>query len=61
MPRREIFERAIHLKISAKKMRFIFKRYVEFEKAHGTSAHVECVREKARTYLESKALDNAAY
>eukprot|EP00731_Ephydatia_muelleri_P020460 Em0013g187a len=56
---REIFERAIHLKISAKKMRFIFKRYVEFEKAHGTGAHVESIREKARTYVESKALDNA--
>ena len=56
---RELFERAIHLKISAKKMKFVFKRYVEFEKAHGTNAHVESVREKARTYVESKALVKA--
>lgn len=55
---RELFERAIHLKLSAKKMKFIFKRYVEFEKVHGTNAHVESIREKARTYVESKVLDN---
>ena len=53
---RELFERAIHLKISAKKMAFMFKRYVEFEKAHGSNAHVESVREKAKSYVESKAL-----
>lgn len=47
---RDIFERAIHLKISAKKLKFLFKRYVEFEKAHGDQALMGEVMEKARQF-----------
>jgi len=51
-----VFERAIHLKISAKKMKFIFKRYLEFEKQHGGPASVELVKEKAKAYVESRTI-----
>ena len=54
---REVFGRAIHLKISAKKMKFIFKRYLEFERQHGSSAGVEAVKEKAKAYVESRTTD----
>ena len=54
---REVFERAIHLKISAKKMKFIFKRYLEFERQHGSPAGVESVKEKAEAYVESRTMD----
>ena len=53
---REVFERAIHLKISAKKMKFIFKRYLEFEKQYGGPASVELVKEKAKAYVESRTI-----
>lgn len=50
---RDVFEQAIHLKISAKKMKFIFKRYMEFENKHGTPRLVEEVVEKARSFVQS--------
>ncbi len=50
---RNIFEQAIHLKISAKKMKALFKRYLEFEKQHGNQARMDAVIEKARTFVES--------
>lgn len=52
---REILERAINLKVSAKKMKFIFKRYLEFERCYGSPANMEAVKEKARTYVESRS------
>ena len=54
---REVLERAIHLKVSAKKMKLMFKRYLEFEKQHGSPANVELVKDKARTYVEGKMLE----
>ena len=45
------------MKISAKKMKFIFKRYLEFERQHGSSADVEAVKEKAKAYVESRTTD----
>ena len=51
---REVLERAIHLRLSAKKMKLMFKRYLEFEKQHGSPAGVEAVKDKARTYVETK-------
>ena len=51
---REVLERAIHLKLSAKKMKLMFKRYLEFEKQQGSPASVEVVKDKARTYVEGK-------
>ena len=57
---REIFERAINLKVSAKKMKFIFKRYLGFESSHGSPASVEAVKEKARAYVESRTQADVA-
>ena len=53
-PSREVLERAVHLKLSAKKMKLMFKRYLEFERQHGTPAGIEAVKDKARTYVEAK-------
>ena len=49
---RDIYERAIHLKLSTKKMKFMFKRYLEFERKHGSGSTVESVKQKARAYVE---------
>jgi hypothetical protein len=38
---RHLFERAIHMKLSVKKMKFLFKRYLQFEKQFGTPATQE--------------------
>ena len=47
-----LFERAIQLKLSAKKMKFFFNRYLDFEKNYGTVATVEAVREKAGEFVD---------
>ncbi|EGD79227.1 hypothetical protein PTSG_12966 [Salpingoeca rosetta] len=52
---RALFERVITLNLSSKKMRFFFKRYLDFEKEHGDAGHVEHVKEKAREYVASKS------
>ena len=50
---RRLFERAISLKLSSKKMRFFFKKYRSFETAHGSKESVQRVTEQARAYVES--------
>ena len=54
---RDIYERAIHLKLSTKKMKFMFKRYLEFEQKYGSGATIESVKEKARAYVEARTGD----
>ena len=49
---RRLFERVIHLKVSSKKMKFFFKKYLEFEKKHGTEEGVEHVKEAAMAYVD---------
>ena len=44
-------------KTSAKKMRFLFKRCLEFEKQHGTPARVESERESYRVFVESRTAE----
>ena len=39
--------------MSAKKMKFFFKRYLDFEQKHGTEETVRNVKEKAVDYVES--------
>lgn len=53
-PFRSVFERVIHLNMSAKKIKFFFKKYLEFEQKHGTEETVHSVKEKAVDYVESK-------
>ena len=51
---RDIFERMIQLNLQPKKMKFFFKKYLEFEQAHGDQHRVDQVRKKALEYVESK-------
>ncbi|XP_073541438.1 protein RRP5 homolog [Phyllobates terribilis] len=51
---REIFERVIHLSLAPKKIKFFFKRYLEYEKTQGNAKSVQAVKEKALNYVESK-------
>ena len=52
---RALFERATHLQLPPKKMKFLFKRYLDYEKAHGTAAGVEHVKKRALEYVEAQA------
>ena len=55
---RNIFERALTLNLSTKKMKFLFKKYVTFEEEHGTKSTVEKVREKAAQYIDQHLFDD---
>ncbi|KAJ3336879.1 rRNA biogenesis protein rrp5 [Gonapodya sp. JEL0774] len=50
---RRLFERVIHMKFSSKKMKFLFTRYLDFEKKHGTEETVQHVKGEAMRYVES--------
>lgn len=52
---RRLYERVTSLNLSTKKMKYFFKRFLEFESAHGDAASVEHVKAKAVAYVESKA------
>lgn len=51
---RKLFERCITMDIKAFKMKFFFKKWLDFEKRWGTEADTEQVREKAREYVEQQ-------
>ena len=50
---RRLFERAVHVKQSTKKMKFFFKKYLSFEMQHGNAQTVQHVRDAAKAYVES--------
>lgn len=50
---RALFERAISLSLPTKKMKFLFKKYLEYEKSHGDEERIESVKRKAMEYVES--------
>jgi rRNA biogenesis protein RRP5 len=50
---RFIFDRIIKMGLTAKRMKFIFKKFMEFETEHGTSDAVERVKEMAIQYVEN--------
>ncbi|XP_076982024.1 protein RRP5 homolog isoform X2 [Tamandua tetradactyla] len=52
---RDIFERVIHLSLAPKRMKFFFKRYLDYEKQHGTEKDMQTVKAKALEYVESKS------
>ncbi|XP_074855331.1 protein RRP5 homolog isoform X2 [Carettochelys insculpta] len=52
---RDIFERVIHLSLAAKRMKFFFKRYLDYEKKYGTSETIQAVKAAALEYVESKS------
>ena len=52
---RRLFERVTALRLSSKKMKFFFKRYLAYARAAGDEELVEHVKEKARAWVESAA------
>ncbi|KAI7838131.1 hypothetical protein COHA_008062 [Chlorella ohadii] len=52
---RALFERATHLQLPPKKMKFLFKRYLDYEKKAGDAASVEHVKRRAMEYVEAQA------
>ena len=50
---RKLFERAVTLKLKAFKMKFFFKRWLDFEQRFGTDDGVEDVKARAIAYVES--------
>lgn len=56
---RALFDRVIHLSVSAKKIKFFFKRYLEYEKKHGTPQSIQAVKEKAIEFVEAKGNEAA--
>lgn len=57
---RALFDRVIHLSVSVKKIKFFFKRYLEYEKKHGTPQSIQKVKEKAMEFVESKGTEAAS-
>ncbi|OIV89511.1 hypothetical protein TanjilG_20430 [Lupinus angustifolius] len=49
---RALFERAISLSLPPKKMKFLFKKYLEYEKSQGDEERIESVKGKAMEYVE---------
>ncbi|CAI2170293.1 2114_t:CDS:10 [Funneliformis geosporum] len=50
---RRLFQRVISLKFSSKKMKFLFKKWLQFEIEHGNEEQVEEVKEKAKVFAET--------
>ncbi|XP_077574837.1 protein RRP5 homolog [Stigmatopora nigra] len=57
---RAIFDRVIHLSVAIKKIKFFFKRYLEYEKKHGTPQTIQAVKDKAMEFVEGKANEVAS-
>merc|ERR1712048_497487 len=53
---RALFRRMATLNLQAKKMKFLFKKWLDFETGHGTEAGVSEVKQSAQKYLEGKKL-----
>uniref|UniRef100_A0A8B9T6W0 Protein RRP5 homolog n=1 Tax=Anas platyrhynchos TaxID=8839 RepID=A0A8B9T6W0_ANAPL len=52
---RDIFEKVIHLNLAPKKMKFFFKRYLDYEKKYGTEETILAVKTAALEYVEAKS------
>lgn len=49
---RALFERATHLQLPPRKMKFLFKRFLDYEKRHGDAAGAEHVKRRAMDFVE---------
>lgn len=45
--------------LTSKRMKFIFKKFLDFEKAHGSDETVEKVKEAAAKYVEKSSASSA--
>eukprot|EP00644_Phytophthora_capsici_P017902 jgi/Phyca11/554474/estExt2_Genewise1Plus.C_PHYCAscaffold_620123 len=52
---RALFERLLAMDFSAKKMKFLFKKYVQFEQDQGDDERVEHVKQLAKDFVASAA------
>lgn len=50
---RALLERATHLSLPPRKMKILFKRWLDYEKQHGAEADVDHVKRRAREFVES--------
>ncbi|XP_062605737.1 protein RRP5 homolog [Saccostrea cucullata] len=50
---RLLFERVINLQMAMKKMKFFFKKFLDFEEKHGDESTVAAVKQKAQEYVDS--------
>ncbi|XP_062865750.1 protein RRP5 homolog [Trichomycterus rosablanca] len=57
---RALFDRVINLSMSVKKIKFFFKRFLDYEKKHGTPESIQTVKQKALEYVESKGTEAAS-
>jgi len=48
-----VFNRIVGLGLTVKRMKFIFKKFLDFEKVHGSEALIESVKEMASKYVEA--------
>jgi len=51
---RSLFEKITSLKLTAKKMKYFFKRYLHFEEKFGDSDRVKHVKQRATEFVQSK-------
>jgi rRNA biogenesis protein RRP5 len=49
---RALLERATTLTLPPKKMKFLFRRWLEFETAHGSAATAQHVKERALEFVQ---------
>ena len=56
---RALFRRMSTLELQPKKMKFMLKKWLEYETGHGTEAGVNEVKQAAQIYLEGKGLTGA--
>lgn len=52
---RRLFQRVLAMKMSTKKAKFFFKKWLQWETESGDAAGVEDVKRKAREYVEGLA------
>ena len=55
---RALFERATHLDLNARSMKFLFKRYLEYERSQGNTERMTYVKERAMEYVERMLNNN---
>ena len=53
---RALFKRMATLELQAKKMKFLFKKWLDFESGHGTETGVSEVKLAAQKYLEGRGM-----
>jgi rRNA biogenesis protein RRP5 len=52
---RRLFQRVLALKMSTKKAKFFFKKWLQWESESGDAEGVENVRKRAKEYVEGMA------